>query len=164
MARLSAPQSLSSVHHLERFDCSQANLNDWLIRRALKNEGSASRTFVVCDENQHVVGYYCLSAGQVEHQYSTGSIRRNMPDPIPVMVLGRLAVDRQWQNNGVGKGLLKDAVLRTIQVSQDIGVRALLVHALSDEAKKFYSRCGFHESPTNQMTLMISLTEALSAL
>ncbi len=87
-----------------------------------------------------------------------------MPEPIPVMVLGRLAVDQQWQGKQVGVGMLKDTVLRTLAVAEQAGIRALLVHALSEEAKRFYLQCGFHESPVNDLTLMITLAEAKNAL
>ncbi len=107
-----------------------------------------------------VVGYYSLATGIVASQYASGKIRRNMPNPIPVMVLGRLAVDKAWQQHGIGKGLLKDAVLRTIRVSQDAGIRVLLVHALSESAKHFYKRFGFVESPVASMTLMLGISDA----
>jgi predicted N-acetyltransferase YhbS len=87
-------------------------------------------------------------------------MRRNMPDPIPVMVLGRLAVDQTWQGAGLGRGLLRDAVLRTLTVSRHAGVKALLVHAISDEAKRFYAHNGFLDSPLDTMTLMLPLKEA----
>ncbi len=164
MGRLNPPHPLTRHHNLSQFDCGNASLNEWLYRRALKNENSgASRTFVVCEEDKKIVGYYCLSTGAVEHEDSSGSIRRNMPEPIPVMVLGRLAVDGHWQKQGIASGLLKDAILRTMNVSQQVGVRALLVHALSEQAKSFYLKHGFHESPTNSMTLMISVKEAIKA-
>ncbi len=82
-----------------------------------------------------------------------------MPNPIPVMVLGRLAVDKAWQGHGIGKGLLKDAFLRTVRVSKDAGIRALLIHAISDSAKHFYKRYGFVESPIASMTLMLTMKD-----
>ena len=125
-----------------------------------KNEViGASRTFVVCHDG-HVIGYYALATGSVEHRDAPKKIRRNMPDPIPVMVLGRLAVDQQWQHAGLGRGLLKDALLRSVSVSQHAGVKALLVHALSEDAKTFYENNGFLESPLDPMTLAISLRDA----
>ncbi len=165
MGRLTQPHPLTRHHDLNKLDCGNTSLNEWLYRRALKNESSgASRTFVVCEEDKIVVGYYCLSTGAVEHIDSLGSIQRNMPEPVPVMVLGRLAVDAHWQKQGVASGLLKDAILRTINVSQQVGVRALFVHALSEQAKSFYIKHGFQESPTNSMTLMISLQEVTKAI
>ena len=139
-------------------------LDEWLKRRALKNEVSgASRTFVICQDKQ-VVGYYTLATGSIEHRNTPGKIRRNMPNPIPVMVLGRLAVDQRWQKAGLGRGLLKDALLRTLSVSKQAGIRALLVHTLSEETKHFYIHNGFIESPLDPMTLMITLQDAAHCL
>ena len=162
---MTAPSPLEAHHCLDDFDCGNATLNDWLKRHAAKNEAAgASRTFVVCGDTGYVVGYYALAAGAIARQDSPGAVRRNMPDPIPVMVIGRLAVDKRWQTRNVGKGLLKDAIQRTLIVSRQIGIRALLVHAMSDEARNFYLRRGFRESPANPMTLVITLAEAESAL
>ncbi len=160
MAELLAPEPLSSTHAINAFDCGEPVLNDWLTRRALKNEDSgASRTFVVCRGNQ-VMGYYVLATGSVMHKEAPSKIRRNMPEPIPVMVLGRLAVDKNMQSSGIGRGMLRDAILRTLGVSKQAGIKALLVHALSDVARKFYLQCGFIESPLDPMLLMISLKDA----
>jgi GNAT superfamily N-acetyltransferase len=155
---LSAPQPLAAVHLLRDFECGEPALDEWLKRRALNNHLSgASRTFVVVDDEQRVRGFYALAAGAVVHQMATPSVRRNMPDPIPVMVLGRLAVDRRSQGMQLGAALLQDAVHRAIAVSQNTGVRALLVHALHEQAKAFYKHYGFQESPTHPMTLMLRL-------
>ena len=144
---------------MSSFECGEPTLDYWLKHRALRNEGrGASRTYVVCDEHS-VVAYYCLSAGSVFCGLAPGRIRRNMPDPIPVMVLGRLAVDLAWQRRSLGKALLRDAVLRTVQVSEVVGVKALLVHALSDQAARFYEANGFYPSPMNQSTLFLPLSE-----
>ncbi|MFK5892927.1 MAG: GNAT family N-acetyltransferase [Pseudomonadota bacterium] len=144
----------------DEFDCGEPVLNDWLRTRALKNENSgASRTFVVC-QNNNVAGYYVLATGSVMHQHAPSKVRRNMPEPIPVMILGRLAVSKQMQSAGLGRGLLKDAILRTLGVSKQAGIRALLVHALSDSAHKFYRQCGFVELPIDTMVLMITLKDA----
>jgi predicted N-acetyltransferase YhbS len=157
---ISAPTPLTAAHDTAAFDCGDPVLNEWLQKTALKNEGrGGSRTFVVCEGNR-VVGYYALATGAVEHESTPGRVRRNMPDPIPVIVLGRLAVDHAYQKQRLGKGMLKDAVLRVIGVAEQVGIRAILVHAISEEAKQFYLRHGFCESPTNNMTLMITLKEA----
>ena len=156
---VSSPQLLTDNHDVSDFDCGEPQLNDWLKRRALANQASgASRTFVVADNRQRVVGYYALSAGAVAHRVSTGAVRRNMPDPIPVMVLARLAVDRNVQGKQLGGALLKDAVSRALSVSENAGVRALLVHALHEKAKAFYRHYGFEESPIDPMTLMLRLS------
>jgi GNAT superfamily N-acetyltransferase len=164
MGEVTAPEPITASHHTESFACGIPVLDEWLRRRALKNEvAGASRTFVIFQDRQ-VVGYYTLATGSVEHRDAPGKIRRNMPNPIPVMVLGRLAVDQEQQHAGLGRGLLKDAVLRTLTVSQHAGVKALLVHALSEDAKRFYTRSGFLESPFDPMTLMIALQDAANCL
>ena len=139
-------------------------LDDWLKKRARANEAAgASRTYVVC-EGRQVVGYYSLAAGSVLHQIATGSVKRNMPDPVPVALLGRLAIDRRWQGRGLGLSLLRDAILRVVGAAGTIGVRAMLVHAISDEARGFYERCGFKSSPVDPMTLMTAIAEARQML
>ncbi len=156
--KLSEPEPLSAEHRLEDFACGESSLDDWLRRRALINQTTgASRTFVVTDESGQVLAYYALAAGAVSHQESPGAIRRNMPDPVPVMVLARLAVDQRLQGQQVGGALLKDALQRAVSVAQNIGVRALLVHALNDRARQFYAHYGFVPSPANPMTLMLPL-------
>jgi GNAT superfamily N-acetyltransferase len=160
MGEVTAPERITTSHRIESFACGIPVLDEWLKRHAIKNEVSgASRTFVVCHDGQ-VIGYYALATGSVEHRDAPKKIRRNMPDPIPVMVLGRLAVDQQWQHAGLGQSLLKDAVLRCLSVSQHAGVKALLVHALSEDAKTFYVHNGFLESPLDPMTLVIALQDA----
>ena len=161
---ISAPCPIEKFHRVDEFDCGSDNLNNWLQRRAMKNENNgASRTFVVC-ENKFVIGYYALAVGAIACVDSTTKIRRNMPDPIPVMILGRLAVDTNWQGKGLGIGMLKDAIQRTVVVAEQAGIRALLVHALSDDARKFYLHWGFQPSPTNDMTLLITIDEIRRAL
>ena len=158
--RLSAPEKLRADHDLSAFECGEPALDDWLRRRALRNEESgASRTYVVCAGKQ-VVGYYALAVGAVVHAAAPGRVRRNMPDPVPVMVIGRLAVHQRFQGRGIGRGLLRDAVLRTLQASEIAGIRAILVHAISEQARKFYVECGFVASPVDPMTLMITVAEA----
>jgi GNAT superfamily N-acetyltransferase len=111
-----------------------------------------------------VIGYYALATGAVALQAATGRARRNMPDPIPVMILGRLAIDQAYQAKGLGRALLRDAVLRTLQAAAIGGIRAILVHAISEDAKRFYERCGFAPCPVDPMTLMITVAEAEKAL
>lgn len=156
--RLLAPQLLSVEHRIDGFVCGEPTLDEWLRRRALPNQlAGASRTFVVTNETGQVFGYYALAAGSVSHQEAPGSIRRNMPDPVPVMVLARLAVDQRLQGHQLGGALLQDALQRTVTVAQNVGVRALLVHALNDRARQFYTHYGFVPSPLNPMTLMLPL-------
>ena len=161
---LTAPEKLTAKHDVSAFKSGEPTLDDWLKRRALANEESgASRTYVVCSGNR-VVGYYGLANGAIAHNEVTGHIRRNMRGPIPVMVIGRLAIDEAYQGQGVGAALLRDAILRTLQAAEIAGIRAILVHAISDDAKKFYERSGFYASPVNPMTLMITLADAEKAL
>jgi GNAT superfamily N-acetyltransferase len=156
--KLSAPQPLSALHLVGDFACGEPALDDWLQRRAMGNQlTGASRTFVVVDEENRVRGYYAMAAGAVAHLQATSAVRRNMPDPVPVMVLGRLAVDRRAQGIKLGAAMLQDALKRAIAVSQNTGVRALLVHALHDQAKQFYEHYGFQQSPQHPLTLMLRL-------
>ena len=160
---LGPPEKLSPKHQLSAFDSGEPALDDWLWRRAVQNEASgASRTYVVCNGTK-VAGYYSLAVGAVSHATSPGRLRRNMPDPVPVMVLGRLAVDKSFQGRGVGAGLLRDAVLRTVQAAEIAGIRGVLVHAISEAAKRFYESYGFIASPIDPMTLMITVSEAVKA-
>ena len=157
--RLGTPQPLAAAHFVDEFLCGEVSLDGWLKRRALANQVSgATRTFVVAGRDGRVYGYYAMAAGAVSHRMATSAVRRNMPDPIPVMVLARLAVDHRAQGIKLGAALLQDAVKRAVAVSQSAGVRALLVHALHDRAKQFYEYYGFQASPQHPMTLMLRLT------
>ncbi|MER8829819.1 GNAT family N-acetyltransferase [Mesorhizobium sp. M0938] len=154
---LSAPTPLTDNHDLELFQSGTESLDQWLRRRARANQVSgASRTYVVT-EGVRVVGYYCLSSGGLDLAEAPGAIRRNMPDPVPMAVLGRLAVDASWQGKGLGAALLQDAVLRTGHAAAILGIRGIFVHAISAEAKAFYEHYGFAASPKNPMTLVLSL-------
>ena len=161
--RLSAPEPISATHFLDEFSCGEASLDEWLKRRALANQASgASRTFVVADRSHRVYAYYAIAAGAVTHQVATPAVRRNMPDPIPVLVLARLAVDLHAQRRKLGSALLQDAVNRAVIVSHNAGVRALLVHALDQDAKGFYEHYGFQASPLHPLTLMLRLNTLVS--
>ena len=150
---------LTAAHRLDAFRCVEAELEGWLKERALKNQlEGASRTFVA-GVNEEVVGYYALAAGAVIHAQVPGSIRRNMPEPIPEAILGRLAVHSGWGGRGIGAGLLKDAVLRTMRLSGEMGIHALLCHAISQDAKNFYLYHGFVESPIETMTVMLNIAK-----
>lgn len=157
---LTAPAPLAPEHEFDDFDSGVGPLDDWRKKRARANEAAgASRTYVVC-EGRQVVGYYSLATGSMLHRIATGSVRRNMPDPVPVALLGRLAIDRRRQGRGLGLALLRDAILRVVGAAETIGVRAMLVHAISDEARAFYEHWGFKPSPVDPMTLMITMDEA----
>lgn len=161
---LSAPQPLTADHELDDFSCGQETLDAWLKTRAHRNErGGASRTYVVC-EGKTVVGYYALAVGSAIAAEAPGKVKRNMPDPIPVMVLARLAIDQTQQGKGLGPALLRDAILRTLQAADIGGIRALLVHAIDEEAARFYEHHGFMRSPIEPLTLMITLSDARRAV
>lgn len=162
--RIRPPEKLSSTHQIADFDSGIEPLDSWLKRRALGNEAEgASRTYVVC-VGDVVVGYYCLSNGAIANSVATGKVRRNMPDPIPVMIIGRLAVDRHWQGKGIGRGLLRDAVLRTLKAAEIAGIRAILVHAISEEAKQFYEKYRFTASSLEPLTLMVKVSDVAKSL
>ena len=111
-----------------------------------------------------MIGYYSLSAGGVCHEAAPKAMRRNMPDPLPVVLLGRLAIDLRYQNQGLGRALLRDAMLRAVHIASDTGVFAIMLHALSEQAKRFYLSRGFVESPLQPMTQMMTLETVRSIL
>jgi len=157
--KISAPEPLTGEHRLQYFDCGVPVLDDWLVRRALGNQGTgASRTFVV-SQGMEVIAYYALASGGAELAAAPGRFRRNMPDPIPVIVLGRLAVDQRFHGRGLGQFMLRDAALRVLTVSETVGVRGLLVHAASEAAKAFYMRWAFEPALDHSMTLVATLAD-----
>jgi predicted N-acetyltransferase YhbS len=157
---LSAPGLITAAHDVSAFYCGIPLLDEWLKKRALANQNvGASRTYVVC-RGQTVVGYYALAASQVAHAEAPGRIKRNMPDPIPMMLLGRLAVDHSVQSQGLGAALLRDAVLRVVQAAQIVGIRGILVDAIDDSARAFYEKFGFRRSTAIPLKLMITVEEA----
>jgi GNAT superfamily N-acetyltransferase len=161
---LSAPVPLLAIHETERFACGDESLDMWLKQRALKNQISgASRTFVACESTQ-VLAYYALASSAVVIKATSGRFRRNMPDPIPVVLLGRLAVDKELHGQGIGRALVRDAGMRVLQAAEIIGIRGLLVHALSETAKTFYEHIGFDLSPLDPMTSMITLSDLEASL
>lgn len=153
-----APEPLSANHILDSFECGEPSLDEWLKRRALANHLSgASRTFVISNPERQVFGYYALAAGAVSHKEATSGVRCNMSDPVPVIVLARLAIDIRAQGKKLGASILQDAVLRVLNIAENAGVRALLVHALHQQAKQFYEYYGFKVSPIDPMCLMLRL-------
>jgi predicted N-acetyltransferase YhbS len=158
-AALSAPQPIASSHELASFDCGVTSLNEWLKRRTRSNQANdASRTFVVCN-GCNVVAYYALASGGVTASAAFGRFRRNMPNPIPVVVLGRLAVDQSWRGQGLGRAMFRDAAQRIIYAADAIGVRGVIVHAISEQAKMFHLALGFEPSPLDPLTLMVTLAD-----
>lgn len=163
-ASLSPPAPLSEEHQSDSFDSGEPALNDWLRRRALANQASgASRTYVVLDGNV-VVAYYALAAGAIAEAGAPGRFRRNMPDPIPVVVLARLAVDRRYQRRGLGRALFRDAARRVAHAADTIGIRGMVVHALSEDARKFSIALGFDPCPAEAMTLVVTVRDIRATL
>ena len=159
-----APEILNSKHLISDFSCGITSLDDWLKRRALANQVSgATRTFVICVDNK-VVGFYALASGGISIKSALGKFKRNMPNPIPVVVLARLAIDNSFQGQGLGRALFRDAALRVVQASDTIGIRGIIVHAISEEAKRFYVALGCQESPLEPMLLMIAIKDLIACL
>lgn len=151
------PCPIESKHKTDKFSSGEISLDDWLKTKALKNHASgASRTFVI-SEDEHICGYYCLSAGVIAHQQSPKKLNRNMPDPLPILLMGRLAIDKNYQGLGLGAALLKDAMLRCLNIANDAGIVALVVHALHENAKQFYLQYGFLPSPNDELTLILPI-------
>jgi GNAT superfamily N-acetyltransferase len=160
----SPAEPLADHHDTLEFNSGEASLDDWLRRRARANQvAGASRTYVTCEEKR-VIGYYALASGAVTVASAPGRFRRNMPDPIPVAVLARLAVDHRWQGRGIGRALFRDAAHRVANAADAIGIRGIVVHAISAEAKRFYLALGFDPSPREPMLLMVSLQDVRAAL
>ena len=158
------PRPITADDALADFGCGEASLDDWLRRRALANHAAgAARSFVTC-RDRRVVGYYALATGAVQRLDATRRIGQGMPDPVPVVLLARLAVDLKEQGQGLGSHLLRDAIARTVEAAEIVGVRALLVHALNDRARDFYLHFGFETSPTHPLHLMLLMKDARAAV
>ena len=161
---LSAPEPLTADDDLSSFDCGEPTLNDWLRQRALNNEGRFSRTYVVCD-GKRVVAFVCISAGSLDRAAAPGKLRRNAPDAIPISVIGRLAVDRAYAGRGLGADLLADALRRVAVASRSIGIGAVLIHAKTEAAKRFYLKhAEFIEYPNDSRILFLPIETVFKAL
>lgn len=158
---LRKPEPLEARHQLEGFDCGKPQLNDWLIRHARQAQGTGSaKTFVVC-EDAHVAGYFSLTVGQVDVVEAPDRIRKGMEQyPLPVVILARLAVASQDQGRGIGFGMLKDAIHRTLLIAEHAGIRAMLPHPIDQDAARFYTRFGFVPSPLREQQLLLLLKDA----
>lgn len=160
MSGYSAPRRISDADDVTSFSSGEPSLDDYLRKRALANHvQGGSRCFVTCRDGR-VVGFYALASGSVAHADAPGRVRRNMTDPVPVILLSRLAVDRKEQGRGLGSHLLRDAIGRCVQAADSIGLRAILVHALHDEARAFYVHFDFEISPTDPLHLMLLMKDA----
>jgi GNAT superfamily N-acetyltransferase len=163
-----APRPIEADDSIKDFDCGKPPLNDFLKQRAAKNEGKASRTYVVCstagEDAGSVIAYYTLAAGAVAHDGAPAWAKRNMPNPVPVIVLGRLAVDAKHHGNGLGKALMREAIQRTLEASRTIGARALIIHAVDDEAVSFYAPFGFQRFPTDSRTMFLPVETLTGSL
>lgn len=164
MGEISHPEPLAEPHECADFNCGDAALDDWLKRRARANQASgASRTFVVAKDTR-VIAYYALASGAISVEAAPGRFRRNMPSPIPVAVLGRSAVDQNWSGRGIGRALFRDAARRVTHAADAIGIRGIVVHAISEQARNFYLALGFDPGPLEPMTLMVTLADIRAAL
>lgn len=156
----SPPRPISENDDYTTFDSGEPTLDAYLRTRALTNHVSGASRCFVTSSNGRVVGFYALASASVERGSAPGRVRRNMPDPIPVILLSRLAIDRREQQRGLGKHMLRDAITRSVQAADIIGVRALLVHALHDDARSFYERFDFEPSPTDPLHLLLLIKDA----
>ena len=163
LAALGSPVPFKASYDASKFDCGKAPLNDWLKDTAARSEGRSARCFVTLQRN-NVVGYYCLAAGAVQHDGSPRKLRQNMPSPTPVVIIGRLAIDKPFQGKGLGRGLLKDALLRVTKASELVGARAVVVHAVDQESVPFYARYGFRAFPLGSHTLYLTIEEIIKNL
>ncbi len=161
---IGAPQPIADSHELADFNSGVSSLDDWLRRRARGNQSSgATRTFVVAEGNR-VIAYYAIASGAISISGAPGRFRRNMPDPIPVAVLARIAIDRAWQGRGLGRALFRDGAARIVHAADSLGIRGIVVHAISEQAKAFYVAIGFEPSPLDPMTLMVTLSDVRAIL
>jgi GNAT superfamily N-acetyltransferase len=162
--RYSSPRPISQEDDTAQFSCGDDRLDEWLRRFALANHfGGGARTYVVLRDSR-VVGYYALATASIQRADATTRVAKAMPQPVPAVLLGRLGVDQKEAGRGLGSGLLRDAILRTLQAAEVVGVRVLLTHAASEDARSFYLKRGFEPSPTDPMHLMVLLKDAKAIL
>lgn len=162
---LRAPEPLNPDHRIDAFDCGKPALDTWLARYARQAQGSGSaKTFIVCD-GEHVAGYYSLTVGQVDTAEAPPRVSKGMGRyPIPVVILARLAVSKTYQGQGIGAAMLRDAIRRTVAISEQAGIRALLTHPIDDDAARFYKRFGFLPSPLREQQWLLLLKDARRVL
>jgi ribosomal protein S18 acetylase RimI-like enzyme len=167
-ASYAPPVPINAEHRLERFDCGKPALDEWLKAHALDNQEKASRTYVLVsqagEDAGQVIAYYALAYGSVVRAEVPRKIRQGLPNPVPVMVLGRLAVDRNHGGRGIGPSLLREAIQRAVQASQIAGLRGLIVHAIDDEAVSFYAKYGFQVFPAGTRTMFLPIETLRQAI
>jgi GNAT superfamily N-acetyltransferase len=153
-------EKLRREHVLEAFDCGQPDLNSWLLKHGIQNQGANAAQTYIGLVNGIVTGYYSLAVGQVEYAGAPEPLQKGLAKhPVPIMLLARLAVHQDWQKKGIGSSLLRDAVLRTLQAADIVGIRALAVHAKDDAAKRYYEQFDFVPSPTDLLHLFVLLKD-----
>ena len=158
------PERLEEEHDTAGFECGNADLDAWLQKQAPTSEAKSTRTYVVAVDRR-VIAYYCLAAGAVARQdIPRAKLRQGLPEQVPIVVVGRLAVDHRYQSRGFGKALLRDAIQRSLHASDLVGVRAIVVHAIDEAAVQFYLKFGFVRSPLNERTLILPVETARAAL
>ena len=163
--RISKPAALKPGHDVSAFDCERDEVNNWLKDRAKRAaESDTARTYVVCRGARKVIGFYALVAGAVERGSASGPLRRNVPDPIPVVILAMFGVDKNEKGQGIGQDLLSDAMRRALQAAKIIGARALLIHALDRAAAKYYQDRNFRPFDDRAETFYLSMNEMRDAL
>jgi GNAT superfamily N-acetyltransferase len=153
-------EKLARHHAVDNFDCGQADLNRFLIRFALTNQqANAAQTYVGLADSI-VIGFYTLTVGEVSYDNAPTRIKKGLARyPVPLMLLARMAVSQEWQGRGIGAGLLKDAISRTIQAADIAGIRAMAVHAKDDTARTFYEHFDFTPSPTDPLHLFVLIKD-----
>jgi GNAT superfamily N-acetyltransferase len=162
---LTGPRGLDAGHVLDDFDCGKASLNDWLVRHARQAQSSGSAKTYVVAEDRYIVGYFSLTVGQIDTLEAPDRVRKGMGGyPVPGIILARLAVDQRIHGQGVGVGLLQEAIQRTVFISEQAGVRAILTHPIDQEAARFYQRFGFEVSPAREQQLLLLLKDARKLL
>jgi GNAT superfamily N-acetyltransferase len=158
------PRPISQEDDTSQFSCGDDQLDEWLRKYAIANHfGGGARTYVTV-RGSRVIGYYALSTASIQRADATPRVARDMPQPVPAILLGRLGVDQKEAGRGLGSALLRDAILRTLDAAEVVGVRVLLVHCASEDARNFYLKRGFDPSPTDPMHLMIMLKDARASL
>jgi GNAT superfamily N-acetyltransferase len=153
-------EKLRRDHPIDAFDCGQEDLNQWLRKHALQNQGAGAAQTYIGLVGDLVIGYYSLAVGQIEYNDAPERLRKGLArHPVPIMLLARLAVDKEWQKKGVGRALLRDAVLRTMQAAEIAGIRALAVHAKDEQARRYYEQFDFVASPADPLHLLVLLKD-----